>query len=99
MPFAGSLGGGDDTFPHDVEELRSYFRHASPGQAVRAIPGEGLDVPIWLLGSSDFSARLAAELGLPFAFASHFAPDYLFAALDALPRPLPALRERSTSRR
>src|SRR4051794_15038520 len=75
------LDGRDDTFPRDVAELRSYFRPASPGRAVRAIPGEGLDVPIWILGSSDFGARLAAELGLPFAFASHFAPDYLFAAL------------------
>lgn len=71
-----------DTFPEDLEELRSYFRPARPGQAVRAVPGEGLGVPIWLLGSSDFSARLAAGLGLPFAFASHFAPDYLFAALS-----------------
>ena len=76
------LGPGADTFPRDLLELQSYFRPAVPGQAVRAIPGEGLDVPIWLLGSSDFSARLAAELGLPFAFASHFAPDYLFAALS-----------------
>ncbi|WP_435009256.1 LLM class flavin-dependent oxidoreductase [Tundrisphaera lichenicola] len=76
--YAGSA----DTFPQDLEELRSYFRPAEPGQAVRAVPGEGLDVPIWLLGSSDFSARLAAEQGLPFAFASHFAPDYLFAALS-----------------
>jgi luciferase family oxidoreductase group 1 len=73
---------GADSFPQDLEELRSYFRPAEPGQAVRAVPGEGLDVPIWLLGSSDFSARLAAELGLPFAFASHFAPDYLLAALS-----------------
>ena len=62
--------------------MRSYFRTARPGQAVRAVPGEGLDVPIWLLGSSDFSARLAAQQGLPFAFASHFAPDYLLAALS-----------------
>jgi luciferase family oxidoreductase group 1 len=76
-----NLGNRDDSFPRDVAELQSYFRPASPGQAVRAIPGEGLQVPIWLLGSSDFSARLAAELGLPFAFASHFAPDHL---LDAL---------------
>jgi luciferase family oxidoreductase group 1 len=76
-----SLESSDDDFPRDVAELRSYFRPARPGQAVRAIPGEGLDVPIWLLGSSDFSARLAAELGLPFAFASHFAPDYLLPAL------------------
>src|SRR5205823_11074354 len=76
------LNSSDDTFPRDVAELQSYFRPAKPGQAVKAIPGEGLDVPIWLLGSSDFSARLAAELGLPFAFASHFAPDYLLPALE-----------------
>ena len=55
-------------------------------------------MPIWLLGSSDFSARLAAELGLPFAFASHFAPDYLFAALDLYRDQLQALRSRSTGR-
>ncbi|SIO65923.1 luciferase family oxidoreductase, group 1 [Singulisphaera sp. GP187] len=76
------LGSSGDTFPHDLMELMSYFRAAVPGQAVRAVPGEGLHIPIWLLGSSDFSARMAAELGLPFAFASHFAPDYLVAALD-----------------
>src|SRR5271154_3337125 len=76
------LGSSGDTFPNDLLELMSYFRKAEPGQAVRAVPGEGLEVPIWLLGSSEFSARLAAELGLPFAFASHFAPDYLFAALE-----------------
>src|SRR3954447_2394819 len=76
------LGSSGDTFPQDLLELQSYFRPASPGRPVRAVPGEGLDVPIWLLGSSDFSARLAAGLGLPFAFASHFAPDYLYAALD-----------------
>ena len=77
-----NLGSGGDTFPRDLTELMAYFRKASPGQSVRAVPGEGLDVPIWLLGSSDFSARLAAHLGLPFAFASHFAPDYLHAALE-----------------
>ncbi|MBW3637031.1 MAG: LLM class flavin-dependent oxidoreductase [Armatimonadetes bacterium] len=70
-----------DTFPQDLHELQSYFTPRSDTQRVRAVPGEGLDVPLWLLGSSDFSARLAAELGLPFAFASHFAPDYLQAAL------------------
>src|SRR3954470_10251723 len=75
------LGSSGDTFPRDLIELMAYFRKAEPGQAVRAVPGEGLGVPIWLLGSSDFSARLAAELGLPFAFASHFAPDYLLPAL------------------
>ncbi len=72
-----------DTFPQDVLELESYFRPAVAGQAVRAVPGAGLNVPIWLLGSSMFSAQLAAELGLPFAFASHFAPDYMMHALQA----------------
>ena len=65
------LGSSGDTFPRDLLELMAYFGNAEPGQAVRAVPGEGLEVPIWLLGSSDFSATLAAELGLPFAFASH----------------------------
>ncbi len=71
-----------DTFPHDVMELQAYFRPAQPGQAVQAVPGAGLVVPIWLLGSSLFSAGLAAALGLPFAFASHFAPDHLDDALE-----------------
>lgn len=62
-------------FPEMVQELMAYFAPARPGQAVRAIPGAGLDIPIWLLGSSDFSARLAAELGLPFSFAGHFSPE------------------------
>ena len=68
-------------FREDVLELKSYFRPATPDQALRAVPGAGLNVPLYLLGSSDFSARLAAELGLPFAFASHFAPEYLLPAL------------------
>jgi luciferase family oxidoreductase group 1 len=72
-----------DTFPQDVLELMAYFRPAEPGQLVRAIPGAGLDVPIWILGSSLFGAQLAAHLGLPFAFASHFAPAMLEQALDA----------------
>lgn len=71
-----------DAFPRDVRELQGYFRPATPGRLVRAIPGEGLGVPIWILGSSDFGARLAAEMGLPFGFASHFAPDHLFDALE-----------------
>lgn len=62
-------------FPALVEELRGFLAPSRPGQPVRAIPGEGLDIPIWLLGSSDFSARLAAELGLPFSFAGHFSPE------------------------
>ena len=71
-----------ETFPQDVAELQGYFRAVRPGQGVQAVPGGGLSVPIWLLGSSLFSARLAASLGLPFAFASHFAPDYLGQALE-----------------
>ena len=71
-----------DTFPQDVIELMSYFREAEPDQVVRAVPGAGLDVPIWILGSSLFGAQLAAALGLPFAFASHFAPTHLMQALE-----------------
>src|SRR5476649_1305711 len=71
-----------DSFPEDVQELQAYFRPVVANQAVQAVPGGGLAVPIWLLGSSLFSAQLAAALGLPFAFASHFAPDYLDAALE-----------------
>ena len=70
-----------DAFPQDVGELLAYFEPAAPGQAVRAVPGAGVDVPVWLLGSSLFSARLSAALGLPFAFASHFAPDAMDEAL------------------
>lgn len=66
-----------EDFPRLLEELRGYFRRAVPGQAVRAVPGEGLDVPIWLLSSSGFSAHLAGVLGLPFAFAAQFAPGAL----------------------
>ncbi|HYY42984.1 MAG TPA: MsnO8 family LLM class oxidoreductase, partial [Pyrinomonadaceae bacterium] len=72
----------DEDFPRDVAELLSYFAPARAGQRVRAVPGEGLRVPVWLLGSSLYSAQLAALMGLPFAFASHFAPDYLMQALD-----------------
>jgi luciferase family oxidoreductase group 1 len=70
---------GDD-FPALLEELRSYLGPEKPGQAVKAIPGQGSNVPITLLGSSGFSAQLAAILGLPFAFAAHFAPEYLYVA-------------------
>jgi luciferase family oxidoreductase group 1 len=74
---------GED-FPELLAELRSYL--APPGEipvnSVRAVPGEGLEVPIWLLGSSDFSARLASKLGLPFGFASHFSPNFTLPALD-----------------
>ncbi|MEO7073066.1 MAG: LLM class flavin-dependent oxidoreductase [Rhodanobacter sp.] len=70
-----------DAFPQDVMELLGYFAPAVPGQAVRAVPGAGVEVPVWLLGSSLFSATWAARLGLPFAFASHFAPDAMDDAL------------------
>jgi luciferase family oxidoreductase group 1 len=76
-----NLGSDGDTFPRDLLELQQYFADGAPDQPVKAVPGQGLHVPIYLLGSSDFSARLAAQLGLPFAFASHFAPEYLDVAL------------------
>src|SRR6478735_2622616 len=76
------LHGSAESFPDDVVELQRYFADPVEGQRVRAVPGAGLHVPIWLLGSSLFSAQLAAALGLPFAFASHFAPDYLLTALE-----------------
>jgi luciferase family oxidoreductase group 1 len=69
-----NLATGADSFPQDVIELMGYFRPAQPDQPVRAIPGAGLDVPVWILGSSLYGAQLAAALGLPYAFASHFAP-------------------------
>jgi luciferase family oxidoreductase group 1 len=71
-----------DTFPQDVMELMTYFQPVQPGQAVRAVPGAGLDVPVWILGSSLFGAQLAAALGLPFAFASHFAPAMMMQAIE-----------------
>lgn len=75
-------GAAEDRFPQDVQELQAYLGPAREGQVVRAIPGQGTEVPIWLLGSSLYSAQLAAYLGLPFAFASHFAPELLMQALD-----------------
>ncbi|MDT4966426.1 MAG: hypothetical protein QOJ64_1163 [Acidobacteriota bacterium] len=71
-----------DSFPEDVLELQSLLAPAKHGQAVRAVPGAGTEVPIWILGSSTFGAELAAGLGLPYAFASHFAPASLFDALE-----------------
>lgn len=70
-----TLASGDDDFPQDVVELMGYFGAPKPDVKVRAVPGEGLDVPVWMLGSSLYGAQLAAMLGLPYAFASHFAPD------------------------
>ena len=71
-----------DTFPEDVVELLAYFREAVRGQKVKAVPGAGLNVPVWILGSSLFGAQLAAELGLPYAFASHFAPAQMMPAIQ-----------------
>jgi luciferase family oxidoreductase group 1 len=70
-----------DEFPQDVVELMAYFQPVQPGQHVQAVPGAGLNVPIWILGSSTFGAQLAAILGLPFAFASHFAPGMMMEAM------------------
>ncbi len=72
-----NMGDGVDTFPQDVVELMRYFEPAAEGQRVRAVPGEGQQVPVWILGSSLYGAQLAAMLGLPYAFASHFAPAEL----------------------
>ena len=72
-----TLNTNPDQFPQDVIELMDFFQAPQPGQAVRAVPGGGLAVPIWILGSSTFGAQVAAALGLPFAFASHFAPALL----------------------
>jgi luciferase family oxidoreductase group 1 len=71
-----------EDFPRQVRELLAYLAAPRPGQALIAYPGAGANVPVWLLGSSTFSAQLAAELGLPFAFASHFAPALLLDAID-----------------
>src|SRR6266567_4649688 len=77
-----NLQGDVDQFPQDVVELMAYFQPAEPGQRLQAVPGAGLDVPIWILGSSTFGAQLAAILGLPFAFASHFAPAMMMEAIS-----------------
>jgi luciferase family oxidoreductase group 1 len=77
-----TLAGDVDRFPQDVVELMAYFKPVQPGQMVRAVPGAGLDVPVWILGSSLFGAQLAAVLGLPYAFASHFAPAQMEEAIE-----------------
>src|SRR5262245_42782879 len=82
MALRRALLSHPDEFPNDVLELMAYFRDTQPNPLVRAVPGAGLDVPIWILGSSTFGAQLAAELGLPFSFASHFAPALLLEALE-----------------
>ena len=71
-----------EQFPHDVQELQAYFAPEVEGQTLRAVPGEGLEVPLWILGSSLYGAQVAAALGLPYAFASHFAPDEMMRALE-----------------
>jgi luciferase family oxidoreductase group 1 len=85
-----------ETFPQDVVELQALLGPRQPGQVVEAVPGTGLEVPLWILGSSLYGAQLAAALGLPYAFASHFAPDDLIAALAAYRagfRPSPRLAQ------
>jgi luciferase family oxidoreductase group 1 len=77
-----NLDGTGEEFPRKLEELRSFFEPLPPGQRIRAVPGAGLKIPIWLLGSGGFSAQLAGELGLPFASAGHFSPDNILPALQ-----------------
>jgi luciferase family oxidoreductase group 1 len=76
-----TLNGDIDNFPQDVLELMAYFAPVAEGQRVQAVPGGGLSVPIWILGSSLYGAQMAAHLGLPFGFASHFAPAHVFDAI------------------
>src|SRR5580692_2191805 len=71
-----------ENFPQDVLEVQAFLAPAVPNQRIQAVPAAGTDVPLWILGSSHFGAMLAAELGLPYAFASHFAPDHLITALE-----------------
>jgi luciferase family oxidoreductase group 1 len=78
----GNFGIAGDEFPQKLDELRGFFQSLHPGQRVRAVPGAGLKIPIWLLGSGGFSAQLAGELGLPFASAGHFSPDSVLPALE-----------------
>ena len=82
MALRRNLNSSEEDFPNNVIELMEYLGLPKPETQVRATPGEGLKIPIWLLGSSTFSAQLAAMLGLPFAFASHFAPAYLDKSIE-----------------
>lgn len=77
-----NMGGQVDTYPDDVEELQGYLADENKVKPIIAVPGQGTNVPIWLLGSSLYSAQLAAHMGLPFSFASHFAPDMLLEAIN-----------------
>jgi luciferase family oxidoreductase group 1 len=81
MALRRTLNSDPDSFPNDVLEVMEFLADPQPGQPVQAVPGAGLRVPIWILGSSTFGAQVAAALGLPFAFASHFAPAMLFDAI------------------
>ncbi len=88
--------GGADSFPADVQELLGWFDPVVPGQTVQAVPGSGADVDVWILGSSLFGAQLAAHLGLPYAFASHFAPGDMMGAIEIYRerfKPSPRLQE------
>lgn len=82
MAIRGERFNAQNSFPQDVLKLQAYFSSENSKSSVRAIPGEGLDIPIWILGSSTDSARLAAALGLPYAFASHFAPAQFLTAIN-----------------
>lgn len=96
MALRRNMEGAGEDFAKSLMELRSYFSSDNSESAVRAIPGEGLNIPVWLLGSSTYSAQLAGILGLPFAFASHFAPSQLFIALQVYRdsfRPSESLKE------
>ena len=93
-----NLGGDVDDFPRDVMELMRYFEPAQPGQQLQAVPGAGLDVPVWILGSSTYGAQLAAALGLPYAFASHFAPTQMMEAMEIYRGRLPPLGRGSPRR-
>ena len=82
MAIRGNNFGAEHNFPADIQQLQTFFSAANSESKVRAMPGEGLDIPIWVLGSSTDSARVAAALGLPYAFASHFAPAHFLRAID-----------------
>lgn len=82
MALRRTLNSDPEQFPRDVLEVMAFFLHVQPGQRVQAVPGAGLNVPIWILGSSTFGASVAAALGLPFAFASHFAPAMMDEAIE-----------------
>jgi luciferase family oxidoreductase group 1 len=77
-----TLVGGEDRFPKEVVELQAWLGEVQPGQRVQAVPGGGTNIPLWILGSSTFGAQLAAHLGLPYAFASHFAPQQMERAIQ-----------------